>query len=273
MTILTRKISAQPPLAGVSVKQVDYSSIESLIDAVRGQDAVVDSTFSETDAEGPCNLIEACIAAGVYRYIPPEFGSDPLNPDVQALPFFRRKATAFKYLLEKVKGTNLTWTAVASGPFFDPPLKDGSLGIDVRKKMATIFGDGQRVSPWSTLEAVGKATAQVLLKPAETTNRVAYISNVNLSQVGILKLAKEERGEEGWQTEVEDIQQSYDEANNKLQQGQMDASVIFAMLKYSLTSEVYTYAWEKDDNALLEVQQFTDDDVKLIVRQIANNDN
>lgn len=231
---------------------------------------MIDSTYSETDADSPCHLIDASIAAGVYRYIPPEFGSDPLNENVQALPFFQRKATVTRHLFEKVKDTNLTWTAIANGPFFDPPLKDGTLGIDVRKKKATIYGNGNCVSPWTTLPAIGKATAQVLLKPGDTENKVVYISNANLSQNDILKLAMEELGENDWEIRSEDIHESYEEANNKLQQGEIDSGVIFTLLKYSMTSQVYTYVWESNDNNLLGVEQFTDDKVKALIGEIAN---
>ncbi|KAL1881662.1 hypothetical protein Plec18167_003260 [Paecilomyces lecythidis] len=269
VTVLTRNSSAKVH-PNISVKQVDYRSVESLIDALRGQDAVIDSTYSETDAASPCHLIDASIAAGVYRYIPPEFGSDPLNENVQALPFFQRKATVTRHLFEKVKDTNLTWTAIANGPFFDPPLKDGTLGIDVRKKKATIYGNENCVSPWTTLQAIGKATAQVLLKPGDTENKVVYISNANLSQNDILKLAMEELGENDWEIRSEDIHKSYEEANNKLRQGEIDLGVIFTLLKYSMTSQVYTYVWESNDNNLLGVEQFTDDKVKALIGEIAN---
>ncbi|KAL1854597.1 hypothetical protein Plec18170_004687 [Paecilomyces lecythidis] len=247
VTVLTRNSSAKVH-PNISVKQVDYRSVESLIDALRGQDAVIDSTYSETDAASPCHLIDASIAAGVYRYIPPEFGSDPLNENVQALPFFQRKATVTRHLFEKVKDTNLTWTAIANGPFFDPPLKDGTLGIDL----------------------LARPHAQVLLKPGDTENKVVYISNANLSQNDILKLAMEELGENDWEIRSEDIHKSYEEANNKLRQGEIDLGVIFTLLKYSMTSQVYTYVWESNDNNLLGVEQFTDDKVKALIGEIAN---
>jgi hypothetical protein len=86
-------------------------------------------------------------------------------------------------------------------------------------------------------------------------------------------MAKEELGAEGWQVETEDIQDSYEEAHKKLKQGVVDDWVIFTLLKYSMTPDVYTYAWETDDNALLGVQQFTHAEVKSIVREIAKSSN
>ncbi|SPO01655.1 related to isoflavone reductase family protein CipA [Cephalotrichum gorgonifer] len=272
ITVLTRG-SNKPLPTGVTSKEVDYTSLPSLLDAVRGQDAVIDSTYSQ-DAEGPCLLIDACIAAHVYRYIPPEFGSDPLNEAVQKLPFFRRKVTTTKYLFDKVNvedGLDLTWTAIACGPFLEPPLEDGSLGIDLKRKEVTLFGDGTTVSPWSTLDAVGKATAQVLLKPEETKNRVLYISSVNLSQSRLGGLAEEALGGE-WRADTLDVQKLHDDAQARMQKGEMDMEVIFAFLKYSMSSETYTYPWTKDDNDLLNVERLTEEQVKSIILEKARQE-
>ena len=64
VTVLTRKQASFP--AGVEVKIVDYNSPESLKAAVKGQDAVIDTTQSD-DSETPIRLIEASAAVGVYR--------------------------------------------------------------------------------------------------------------------------------------------------------------------------------------------------------------
>lgn len=64
VTVLTRKAASYP--AGVEVKVVDYNSVSSLRDAVKGHDAVIDTTQSD-DSETPVRLVEASAAEGVYR--------------------------------------------------------------------------------------------------------------------------------------------------------------------------------------------------------------
>ncbi|CAJ0545128.1 Ff.00g086010.m01.CDS01 [Fusarium sp. VM40] len=268
ITILTRNAAPTSFPEGVITREVDYTSTESLVDAIRGQDAVIDSTHSY-ESEGPRRLLDACVEVGVYRYIPPEFGSDPISPDVQALPFFRRKTEIAKYRAEKLKGSSLTWTAVACGPFLEA-IEDGGLGIDVEAKKIAWYGeDGHLVSPFSTLEAVGKATAQVLLYPEETANRVVYISSVNIGQRRLVELAKEALGSDGWIENIVDIQDEYEWAQAKLRKGEFKQEVIMAILRYSMTSAAHTYTWPKSDNALLGVEEFSDAEVKEFVLKSA----
>ncbi|KAI9162723.1 MFS general substrate transporter [Paramyrothecium foliicola] len=268
ITVLTRNAATASCPDGVIVKEVDYSSIESLTDAIKGQDAVIDSTYSY-ESEAPRRLIDAVIAAGVYRYIPPEFGSDPKSEAVQALPFFQRKTETAKYLQERLKNSYLTWTAVACGPFLEA-LGDGGLGIDLRAKKIAMFGqDGHITTPFSTLEAIGKATAQVLLHPEETSNRVVYISSVALSQKRLVGLALEALGSEGWEQSTLDVQKDHEDAQKRLQQGEFSEAVIFAFLRHSMTSPLHTYVWEVNDNELLGVEQLSDDQIKDIMKKIA----
>ncbi|KAH7256153.1 hypothetical protein BKA59DRAFT_490296 [Fusarium tricinctum] len=237
-------------ITGVTTREADYTSTGSLADAIRGQDTVIDSTYSH-ESEGPRRLLDACVEVGVYRYIPPEFGSDPTSLDVQALPFFQRKTEVAKYRTEKLKGSSLTWTAVAS------------------KNIAWYGEDGHLVSPFSTLEAIGKATAQVLLHPEETANRVVYISSVNIGQRRLVELAKEALGSDGWEENIVDIREEYEWAQAKLRKGEVKQEVIVALLRYSMTSTAHTYAWPKSDNTLLGVEEFSDGEVKEFVLKSA----
>jgi uncharacterized protein YbjT (DUF2867 family) len=64
VTVLSRSNREFP--GNVTVKVVDFNSTESLAAAVKGQDAVIDNTFTE-DPDTPLRLIDAAAANGVYR--------------------------------------------------------------------------------------------------------------------------------------------------------------------------------------------------------------
>lgn len=86
VTVLTRDGSQQRGFpTGVTVKQVDYDSVESLEEALRGQDALVSAmAFEAIDAQK--NLVDAAANAGIKRMIPSEYGNDLMNPKLAAFP-------------------------------------------------------------------------------------------------------------------------------------------------------------------------------------------
>ncbi|KAJ3534553.1 hypothetical protein NM208_g4566 [Fusarium decemcellulare] len=269
ITVLTRNASGRNFPFFVTVKEVDFGSLSSLTDAVRGQDAVIDSTYSY-ESEGPRRLIDACIAAGVYRYIPPEFGYDPLSKAVQALPVFQRKTDILHHLTGKLKNSDLTWTAVANGAFLDF-LNSPFLGFDLKNKDITLFGEqGYLTGPLTSLEAVGKATAQVLLHPEETHNRVVFIASAYLGQKKVVQLAKEALGPDGWKQSVVDPHKEHERAQERLQKGEFDEKVAIAILQYGMTSDAITHVWERSDNKLLGVEELSDEQVKEFLRKLAS---
>lgn len=86
VTVLSRDPSSLGKLpAGVSVSAVDYTSIESLVSALQNQDAAV-ATLGDAGIFGQKAIIDACIKAGVKRYIPSDWGSITTDPTARHLP-------------------------------------------------------------------------------------------------------------------------------------------------------------------------------------------
>src|SRR5690242_16544214 len=79
VTALTRQGSSSasklPSDANLTVKEVDFTSVPSLTEALKGHFAVV-STLATIAVGSQDLLIDAAAAAGVTRFIPSEFGSD-----------------------------------------------------------------------------------------------------------------------------------------------------------------------------------------------------
>lgn len=64
-------------------------------------------------------LVDACVKAGVKRFIPGEFGSNSAPETArEAVPWFQNKVDIVEYLKGK-EGEGLTWTSVICGAFFD----------------------------------------------------------------------------------------------------------------------------------------------------------
>lgn len=128
VTVLSRKggnSSKLTPHPNMNIKEVDFTSIESLASALSGIDIVVSCVA--TAAIGSQNpLVDASVAAGVKRFIPAEFGMDSANHLCVQLPVCAPKAATQRYLQEKLEShPGFTWTAIANGLFLDWGLQSG----------------------------------------------------------------------------------------------------------------------------------------------------
>lgn len=119
ISILSRKSSKSTFPSHLKVHQIDDNYPEDqLLEAFQHQDAVV-SLMNPTDMKVYHRVIDSAIKAGVKRFIPPEFGSDSLIPEVvEMVPMFQDKLAVLDYLKSK-QGTGLTWTGIATAAFFD----------------------------------------------------------------------------------------------------------------------------------------------------------
>ena len=266
ITVLTRREDAPFP-AGVTAKVADFSSVESLTEILQGQDAVIDTTAS-METQTPTNLIDAAAAAGVYRYITSDFGLDPLNPKVAALPVFARKAASFQAAKRAHAETGMTYTAVATGAFLDWNLRNRFSGIDLFDKKVQLFDDGAHVLPWTTLESVGRATAAVLVRAAETENRVVYVSSLVKSQKEIVDVAKLALGADGWESTVVDMDAMFQQAMERFKAGDYSPRTMGPMIQYATAKDDYSGPWERDDNALLGVESMSDDELEGLITKL-----
>ena len=83
-----------------------------------GQDAVI-SLIRPGKQKEIRALIDACVKAGVKRFVPGEFGSNSVPETArEAVPWFQKKVDVVEYLKTKEK-EGLTWTSVICGAFFD----------------------------------------------------------------------------------------------------------------------------------------------------------
>lgn len=196
-------------------------------------------------------------------------------------PVFADKVRTLAYLRgiaaaaanENPGGRGLTWTSVATGPFFDWGLERAFLGIDVKNKTAQIMDGGKVSLPQSTLGDIGRAVAGVLLHAEETENRYVDIRSVTKSQSEMFALAQEALGADGWVVTQENGKEKYDWTMAELAKGNWAPEVITYQIRYAVNDPKYAYAWdhsrERDDNELLGLKVMSDEQVKEMIKQIA----
>jgi hypothetical protein len=186
------------------------------------------------------------------------------------MPVFGRKKASYEVVKRYAAQNRLTYTVVACGAFLDWGLSSGFAGLDLEGKQASIFGDGNNVVPWTTLNDVGIATANVLIHPHETLNRPVYVHTVFMSQNQVLDEAKKGLGKEGWNTTYNDMDSLLEKALADLQAGRISASVFEVQIQYCLATKRLAHPWARDDNSLLGLKEWDSDKVKELIQSIAH---
>jgi hypothetical protein len=158
-----------------------------LLKAFKSQDVVISTTPAHS-TQTEISFIDAAVKAGVKRFTLSEFGSNSRNAKgVEIFPFMASKVKVVDYPKSKEE-TGLTWTALATGTFFDHSthkshscLSVGFYGHDVAKHQATIWDSGDVKFSTTTRTMIGKAFVAVLDNPVETANQYLYVSSFQIT--------------------------------------------------------------------------------------------
>ncbi|KAH8160475.1 hypothetical protein CIB48_g7773 [Xylaria polymorpha] len=264
VTVFTRQGSTHELPASVTVKSVDYDSVEALTAALQGQDAVI-STLGVAGLSKQLNLVEAAVKANVKRFLPSEFGSDTTNAKNAALPVFADKVAIHKALAKEAANGKISYTSVITGPFFDWCLKAGLI-LNIGEKSIALYDGGERYFSATTLESVGKAVVGVLKNPEETKNRAVYVQDVALTQKQIRTIAEKVTGT-AWQAkEVSVANEVLPAAFAELKKENPDPhKFAIPMIIGSIFGEGHGSHFQKLDNELLGLKQFTDAEVEAVL--------
>ncbi|OCL12347.1 isoflavone reductase family protein-like protein CipA [Glonium stellatum] len=220
VSVLSRQESKSTFPSGVNIIKADYSSASSLASALKGQDAVI-SIVGGIALGDQQKFIDAAIAAGVKRFLPSEFGSNTPDPRVSAIvPVFAAKTGAVDYL--KSKESEITWSSLITGPFFDWGIKVGFLGFDLSSKTVTLIDNGTAPFSATTLSQIGKALIAILSHPAETSNKYIYVSSFNTSQREVLEVVEKISGQK-WTVKNVNSKELIADATKRFQAGDFSA--------------------------------------------------
>lgn len=186
------------------------------------------------------------------------------------MPVFARKKVSYDAVKKQAIDNRLTYTLISCGAFLDWALATGFSGLNFEEKTAWIFGDGENVVPWTTLEDVGKAAANVLLHPQETLNRPVYVHSVFMSQNQLFDAAKLVIGSEGWTVTHNDMEALLQKALLDLQSGNVSDATFVVQIQYCLATEALAHPWARDDNSVAGLEEWSQDKVRRLIHKIAN---
>ena len=209
--------------------------------------------------------------AGVRRFIPSEFGSNTINEKARQLPVYADKIKVQDALQKEADAGRLSYTIVINGPFLDWGLKVGFIG-NVKAKKIDLFDGGERVFSATSLPSIGKATSSVLKHLDETKNRAVYVQDVAITLKGLAAVSKKAVGENDWTTDNVSIDDMYNNAWAELKKPQPNQNVfVFGFLKTGIWGEGYGAHYEKNDNALLGLQELSDAELQELVANVARS--
>lgn len=252
-------ISNLPP--SVRIRQVEYSSVDSLVSALRGQDAVV-STLGTLALDRQLLLIDAAVTAGVRRFLPSEFGSDTSNPKCAAQKALQAKAAA-----AAAADTGLSYTIICTGPFLDRGMLRGFM--NVRAKSESLSDGGDIPFSVTTLQTIGQAVCAVLKHPVETENRVVRVHSAVTTQNKLLAMAQRVVGADGWTVKKISVADMLESSWADIDQGKRDLRAMLGFIVTTAWGEGFGGRFEQTDNELLGIPLMSDEEVQAVVSQVA----
>lgn len=269
ITILQRRSSKSVPFSDPSVRIVavdDDMSLESLREALEGQDAVI-ASFRPRDVDVHLRLADAAAAAGVKRFIPADFGScDSSSERVQELvPLFLAKVHVRERLQELAMAKpEFTWTSFVTGHLFDWGLKENFLHFNLKTRTADILDDGKYRSSTSTLERVSEAVVKVLQNEEIGHNKMLFVQSFCVSQLDVLASLEKATGDK-WKVNWLNSEKFIKESKVKADAGDKEAveDLVFAL-------GAVDGDWENKDDFAMELLGLKNEELDEVVRRIVS---
>ncbi|EXJ83895.1 hypothetical protein A1O1_07524 [Capronia coronata CBS 617.96] len=268
VTVLSRRggnSSKLSPHPNLTIREVDFDSTESLTAALHGAGVEVVISCLATLAIGSQNpLIDACVKAGVKRFIPAEFGMDSMNTLCTQLPVCTPKVATQKYLREKTEANpGFSWTGIANGLFLDWGLQVGFI-VNPAKHTATLYNGGDVPFSTTNLADVAKAILGVIHNQEETANRLVYVHSTTTTQNKLIQYAKDKDGAE-WDTRVKDTEEIRQESMAALDKGEIMTAMDGFCVTASFNPEYGCDFSSHLDNELLGVQMLDEAGVRSVL--------
>lgn len=185
VTAISRADSKSKLPEGVHVVKVDYSDHKALVDALRGQDALVITMGVSAPSDQEVKLVEAAAAAGVPFILPNEWGLDSANVSLTQDIMFHEQKQAVKRRVEELGKSS--WISVVTGFWYEWSLgfKD-AYGFDFANRTLTLFDEGETKINTVTWPQVGRIVASLLslerARLEQFKNKYVYATSFTVSQ-------------------------------------------------------------------------------------------
>ncbi|KAH8666472.1 CipA protein [Xylariales sp. PMI_506] len=234
VTAITRTDSTAVIPEGVQVAKVDYNKPATLVDALRGQEALVITMSPRAPRDQQSKLIDAAAEAGVPWVIPNEWGNEKENQSVAEETMLAAPSAAARARIEE-RGVS-SWIGVICNFWYEFSLGGGvnHYGFDFANRSAVFYGDGTVRVNTTTWPQVGRAVANLLaLKtvpegPDDKSptlsgfrNKFVYISSFTVSQQDMLDSVLRVTGAkaEDWTVTHEDPHERWADAKKMFAEG------------------------------------------------------
>ncbi|KAF4121450.1 Nucleoside-diphosphate-sugar epimerase [Geosmithia morbida] len=263
VSVLSRDVSGLKDLpSGVKAVQVDYSSEDSIVEALRGHDAAVSTVgFGALINQEP--VIEACIKAGVKRYIPADWGTTTTDPDARSLPINAPFVRVQDLLKEKAAAGQLEWTIFSIGAFLEYVV-DYNFVLDPQNHSIDLYDGGEHSFSSTRIATIGKAVASALKIPEKTKNRNLFVHDVVLTQAKVLASAKKYTPGVEWKVTRLNSSEELERAIKDIAANPTERKFAYAVLKASILGGKFRASYPEVDNELLGLPLLSDEEIDKI---------
>ncbi|KAH8767206.1 hypothetical protein F5883DRAFT_459542 [Diaporthe sp. PMI_573] len=259
VTVLGRSKKADGELPpNVRSVAVDYNDKQSLINAMKGQDAVV-STVNLQAGFAQKTMIDAAIEAGVKRFILSDFGCLTTNPAASLFPHHVAFVEIQKYI--KSKSNEIEYTIFSIGAFTEYMVSWG-IAFDWEHKKAQLWGDGSSRISSTSLHGTGKAIVSALKNPEPTKTKNLFVHELVVTQAQLLSLAKKYPPQAEWTITKIDDPLAECEKLEAIANKNPELPNIMAFLAATLMSGKFEAYYKEVDNELVGLPLLSEKDLE-----------
>lgn len=285
VTALTREGSTSSIPAGVhSIKKIDYSQPSTIVEALKGQDALI-CTLSVRATDEAEKLSRAAAEAGVKWILPNEFGNAKEDEQLDREIIIGVKKAQDRKFIEELGVSS--WIGVATGFWYEYSLSAGpwSYGFDIKNRAVTFYDDGAKQIDTTTFPQVGRGVANLLaLKVlpedendkgttlSQFRNNFVCISSFRVSQQQIFDSLLNVTGtsREDWTVTSESAKERYARGQEMLQTGNRMGFGVLLYSRVFYPDKAGQHA--RNDNAALGLQNENLDEWTAVAVKMVEED-
>lgn len=244
VTAISRTDSTSKLPEGVQQASVDYSNTETIVEALKGQDALIIILNTSAPPDTSQKLVEAAAKAGVPWVFPDEWGAcNGINLEWERDVVLGPPKQAIRELIEKLGVSS--WTGISGGFWYEFSLSTFKemFGFDFKNKEVVFFDEGTVKMDTSTWEHEARAIMSLLslkILPEDESdtsttldrnfrNKFAFLSSFCLSQRDMFDSVKRVTGttDADWKISTVSSKDRYEEGMKDFQSGNMFGFVKF----------------------------------------------
>ena len=252
--------------------EVDYSSQESLVNAIRGHEVLIACLMMDIISQVQPNLIEAALIAGVRRYIPSEYSGITLDPGSRTLPLLKPLVDQQEYIKKRAAEGRFEYTIFAPGGF---PHLFVEVLLDFSSHTAFLYDGGNKPVSMSSLDTIAMGIAAALQDSNEYKNSVVKFHDGTITQQRALEVAKSADPSVEWKIVELNGQQTIREGMEALSGGaSFESMPVLRLLSANVLAKEHHFGWtaEEDQSKKLGLQVLGEAGIEALVAKRARGE-